>query len=93
MIRGDDLLPSTGRQIQLARLLGRDRPPNFLHHPLIMKTAQQKLSKSDGATGVRELRRAGWPAARVIGEAAFRGGLLAAPIELPASAVSSMMCR
>src|SRR5437762_755507 len=37
VIRGDDLLASTGRQILLARLLGRDQPPRFLHHSLIMK--------------------------------------------------------
>ena len=61
-----DLLASTGRQIQLARLLGRDEPPLFLHHPLIMKSADQKLSKSDGDTGVRELRAKGWTPAQVI---------------------------
>jgi glutamyl-tRNA synthetase/glutamyl-Q tRNA(Asp) synthetase len=60
VVRGDDLLASTGRQIQLARLLGRDQPPEFLHHALIMKSADQKLSKSDGDTGVRELRARGW---------------------------------
>ncbi len=60
VIRGDDLLPSTGRQIQLARLLGRAEPPQFMHHPLIMKSATQKLSKSDGDTGIRDLRAAGW---------------------------------
>ena len=60
VIRGDDLLASTGRQIQLARLLGRDEPPVFLHHPLIMKSPDQKLSKSDGDTGIRELRARGW---------------------------------
>src|SRR5262249_11613746 len=48
VVRGDDLLASTGRQIQLARLLGRAEPPQFLHHALIMKSPQQKLSKSDG---------------------------------------------
>jgi glutamyl-tRNA synthetase/glutamyl-Q tRNA(Asp) synthetase len=37
VVRGDDLLPSTGRQIQLARLLGRAEAPAFLHHVLIMK--------------------------------------------------------
>src|SRR5204862_7896609 len=47
VIRGDDLLESTGRQIQLARLLGRAEPPAFLHHPLVMKSPTQKLSKSD----------------------------------------------
>ena len=60
VIRGDDLLASTGRQIRLARLLGRDRAPAFLHHPLIMKSASQKLSKSDGDSGIRELRARGW---------------------------------
>jgi glutamyl-tRNA synthetase/glutamyl-Q tRNA(Asp) synthetase len=59
VIRGMDLLPSTGRQIQLARLLGRDRPPVYLHHDLIMKSPTQKLSKSDGDMGVRELRARG----------------------------------
>jgi glutamyl-Q tRNA(Asp) synthetase len=66
VIRGDDLLASTGRQIQLARLLGRDEPPEFLHHPLIMKSPDQKLSKSDADTGIRELRARGWTPAEVI---------------------------
>ncbi len=65
VIRGEDLLASTGRQIQLARLLGRERPPAFLHHRLIMETPTQKLSKSDGATGVREMRARGWTPDRV----------------------------
>ena len=69
VIRGDDLLASTGRQIQLARLIGRIEPPEFLHHPLIMKSATQKLSKSDGDTGIRELRARGWSARDVIARA------------------------
>jgi len=60
VIRGVDLLPSTGRQIRLARLLGRERPAAFRHHPLVMKGPEQKLSKSDGDTGIRELRARGW---------------------------------
>jgi glutamyl/glutaminyl-tRNA synthetase len=66
VVRGEDLLDSTGRQIQLARLLGRVAPPAFLHHPLIMKTAEQKLSKSDRDTGIRELRARGWSAEQVL---------------------------
>ena len=65
VIRGVDLLPSTGRQIRLARLLGRERPARFAHHSLIMKSPEQKLSKSDGDTGVRELRARGWTAEQV----------------------------
>ena len=82
VIRGDDLLDSTGRQIRLARLLGRAEPPVFLHHPLIMKTPLQKISKSDGDTGIRELRAHGWTAARVIGYTAALAGLIAAPRDL-----------
>jgi glutamyl/glutaminyl-tRNA synthetase len=76
VIRGDDLLASTGRQIQLARLLGRADPPSFLHHPLVMKNPTQKLSKSDGDTGIRDLRAKGWSAERVIGQAAALAGLI-----------------
>jgi glutamyl-tRNA synthetase/glutamyl-Q tRNA(Asp) synthetase len=68
VVRGDDLLLSTGRQIQLARLLGRAEPPAFLHHPLIMKGESQKLSKGDADTGVRDLRVAGWTPERVLGK-------------------------
>jgi glutamyl-tRNA synthetase/glutamyl-Q tRNA(Asp) synthetase len=66
VVRGEDLLDSTGRQIQLARLLGRAEPPAFLHHPLIMKTATQKLSKSDHETGIRDLRARGWSVEQVL---------------------------
>jgi glutamyl-tRNA synthetase/glutamyl-Q tRNA(Asp) synthetase len=69
VIRGLDLLPSTGRQIRLARLLGRARPPRFGHHQLVMKSATDKLSKADGDTGVRDLRAAGWSAERVLDRA------------------------
>lgn len=73
VIRGEDLLPSTGRQIRLARLLGRSRPAQFRHHPLIMKSPEQKLSKSDGDTGIRDLRARGWTPAQVRTEARSRG--------------------
>ncbi len=69
VIRGVDLLASTGRQLRLAKLLGRATPPRFRHHPLVMKSPAQKLSKSDGDTGVRELRAQGWTAERVLEKA------------------------
>lgn len=59
VVRGEDLLDSTGRQIRLARLAGRAEPATFLHHALIMKADGRKLSKSDGDTGIRDLRRKG----------------------------------
>ena len=90
VIRGDDLLASTGRQIQLARLLGRAEPPAFLHHPLILKSPGQKLSKSDGDTGIRDLRANGWTPARVIGRAAWLAGLRPADLPLAADEVPSL---
>jgi glutamyl-Q tRNA(Asp) synthetase len=75
VVRGEDLLESTGRQIQLARLIGRERPPSFLHHELLMKTPTQKLSKSDGDTGVRDLRAKGWSPEAVIAHALKLAGL------------------
>lgn len=70
VIRGTDLLSSTGRQVRLAKMLGRERPPVFLHHPLVRNAAGEKLSKSSGDTGVRELRAAGASAVEVIRRAA-----------------------
>jgi glutamyl-tRNA synthetase/glutamyl-Q tRNA(Asp) synthetase len=90
VIRGADLLASTGRQIQLARRLGRREPAVFLHHPLIWKSPTQKLSKSDGDTGVDALRAAGWSAARVIGEAARAVGLLDTPCDVAARDLRSL---
>ena len=75
VVRGDDLFASTGRQIALGRLLGRETPARFAHHPLVMKSATQKLSKSDGDSGVRDLRAAGWTPPRVLGRAAHLAGL------------------
>ena len=87
VVRGRDLLASTGRQIQLARLLGRTKPARFLHHELIFKPDGAKLSKSSGDTGVADLRATGWMRERVLGAAAAAIGLAgdAGPLELDAA--------
>jgi glutamyl/glutaminyl-tRNA synthetase len=85
VVRGEDLLTSTGRQIRLARLIGRAAAPVFLHHPLILKSATQKLSKSDGDSGIADLRARGWSAADVLGHAAALAGLTRSSV--PVSAV------
>ena len=90
VIRGADLLSSTGRQIALARMLGRADPAVFLHHPLIVKRDGEKLSKSSGDTGVRELRAAGVSAPEVIGRAALAVGLIPAPASIPAAEVARL---
>lgn len=75
VIRGEDLLTSTGLQIRLAGLIGRATPPRFLHHPLVRHADGRKLSKSSHDTGIRELRAAGRTPQEVLALAAQLGGL------------------
>lgn len=76
VIRGEDLLCSTGRQIRIARLLGRTVPPTFLHHGLLTRPDGSKLSKATNDTALRERKRLGASPARLLGEAAHAAGLL-----------------
>lgn len=59
VVRGEDLLESTGRQLQLGAMLGHTDLPAYLHHTLIRKPGGEKLSKGNRDTSVRELRAAG----------------------------------
>jgi glutamyl-Q tRNA(Asp) synthetase len=58
VVRGRDLFWSTSVHRLLQALLGLPQPV-YRHHPLMTDAAGQKLSKSTGATGLRELRAAG----------------------------------
>jgi glutamyl-tRNA synthetase/glutamyl-Q tRNA(Asp) synthetase len=82
VIRGDDLLSSTGRQLLLARMLGRTALLHFFHHPLILNSEGLKLSKRDKAAPIRELRQQGLAPTEIIGLAACRCGLLPQPAPL-----------
>jgi glutamyl-tRNA synthetase len=53
VIRGDDHLNNTPRQIQLYQALGYE-PPAFAHLPMILGSDKTKLSKRHGATAVTE---------------------------------------
>ena len=53
VIRGDDHLNNTPRQMQLYTALGYD-PPEFAHLPMILGSDKAKLSKRHGATAVTE---------------------------------------
>jgi glutamyl-Q tRNA(Asp) synthetase len=90
VIRGDDLLPSTGRQLMLRRMLGASDDVSFLHHPLVFRPDGKKLSKSDGDTGIADLRADGWTAERVLGTAAWLGGLQDSPTPLEAAALATL---
>jgi glutamyl-tRNA synthetase len=59
VIRGDDHLSNTPKQILIYQGLGRT-PPVFSHLPLILGTDKKRLSKRHGATSVLAYRDAGF---------------------------------
>ncbi len=66
VVRGDDLLPATPRQLLLYRALGL-APPAFLHVPLVVSEEGRRLAKRHGDTRLRALRESGVEAERVVG--------------------------
>jgi len=75
VIRGQDLTDSTGRQILLARMLGRTDAPIFYHHPLLRDPTGRKLGKRDFAEAIGNQRQQGIIPAVVVGQAAYLSGL------------------
>ncbi|HEX7348662.1 MAG TPA: glutamate--tRNA ligase [Rhodanobacteraceae bacterium] len=59
VIRGDDHVNNTPRQINLYAALGAT-PPEFAHLPMILGPDGQKLSKRHGAVGVMQYREDGY---------------------------------
>ncbi|CAM3838629.1 tRNA glutamyl-Q(34) synthetase GluQRS [Corallococcus sp. ZKHCc1 1396] len=83
VLRGDDLLPSTPRQLQLYEAL-RLPAPGFLHVPLVMGEDGKRLAKRDGAFALAELRARGRPPEHVLGLLAAWSGLGdGSPVSLP----------
>ena len=91
IIRGTDLLDSTGRQIQLARMLGRTAPLHFMHHPVLQDAAGRKLSKRDFDGPLHELRAAGHRGEEVLGRAALAAGLQRDPRPLSGKDLGEFM--
>ncbi len=75
VLRGDDLLASTPRQIALYRAL--DLPePRFFHVPLVLGPDGQRLAKRHGAIAIAELRERGTSAEEIVGQLAHGAGLV-----------------
>ncbi len=75
VLRGDDLLPSTSRQLLLYRALGLP-VPRFAHVPLVVGPDGERLAKRHGSLSVGELRERGGDPAAVVGMLASASGLL-----------------
>ena len=59
VVRGDDHISNTPKQVLLYRAFG-SAPPSFAHVPLILGTDKKRLSKRHGATSVMEYHRLGY---------------------------------
>ncbi len=73
--RGQDLLPSTPRQVLLLRLFGAN-PPNYLHFPLVLDHQGERLAKRHRPLEILRLRRNGVSARAVTGLLGRLAGLL-----------------
>lgn len=78
VVRGQDLLPSTPRQLYLYKLLGF-APPEFAHVPLLLAPDGRRLSKRERDVSLEALLEKGWAAEDIVGQLAFWAGLLDRP--------------
>jgi glutamyl-tRNA synthetase len=75
VIRGDDLIPSTPRQLLLYDAL-QLTPPRFCHVPLVVGQDGRRLAKRHGDTRLSALREAGVRAELLLGLLAWSCGWL-----------------
>lgn len=75
VVRADDLLASTARQLLLARLLGYARTPRYAHVPLVVAADGARLAKRAAGATVRDLRARGFAPDSVLGTLAHGLGL------------------
>jgi glutamyl-tRNA synthetase len=86
VVRGDDLLPSTARQLLLFRALRQAEPshvagafgyaePRYAHVPLVVGEDGERLAKRHGALSLGELRERGTDPRAVVGLLAAHSGL------------------
>jgi glutamyl-tRNA synthetase len=73
VVRGDDLLSSTPRQVLLQQLLGLPTP-SYVHVPLVVGADGERLAKRHGAVTLEDLP--GVPVERVVGALGASLGLL-----------------
>lgn len=86
VVRGDDLFPSTARQLLLYGALGLDAPA-FGHVPLLLGPDGVRLSKRHEGTAIAHLRSAGVAPDQVVGRLASLVGILEAPSPVPPRAL------
>ncbi len=71
IVRGNDLIDSTARQILLLRALGIESIPRYTHLPLVRGPDGRRLAKRHGDTRIDHYRAQGTAADRIIGLIAY----------------------
>lgn len=84
VVRGDDLVPSTPRQLLLYELLGHGAP-RFAHVPLVVGRDGRRLAKRHGDTRLATLRQQGMTAEHLLGLLAWSCGWLPKPTPISAT--------
>ena len=72
VMRGEDHIPNTPRQILIQEAIGAPRP-QYAHLPLILATDRSKMSKRHGAVSLSEYRQAGYTKEAIINYLALLG--------------------
>jgi len=72
VLRGEDHLPNSLRQLLLYEALG-EAPPAFAHLPMILGEDRSKLSKRHGAVSVEQYRDKGYPPDALVNYLALLG--------------------
>lgn len=72
VLRGDDHISNTPRQILIQEAIGVERPI-YAHLPLILATDRSKMSKRHGAVSLNEYRKAGFTKEAIINYLAMLG--------------------
>jgi glutamyl-tRNA synthetase len=88
VVRGDDLLGSTARQLLLQRALGLGPEPGYVHLPLVRGADGRRLAKRHGDTRLATYRAMGVPAERVVGLLAWWSGVVDRRVPIDAGGFS-----
>ncbi len=72
VLRGEDHIPNTPRQILIQEAIGAERPV-YAHLPLILATDRSKMSKRHGAVSLHEYQKAGFQKEAIINYLALLG--------------------
>jgi glutamyl-tRNA synthetase len=86
VVRGDDLIPSTFRQLELYDCFGWTAP-NFAHVPLVVGEDGRRLAKRHGDTRLAWLREQGVAAEQLVGLLAWSCGMAETPAPLTPQAL------